>query len=76
MLIEVRVDAAEGGEGTETARAVGASLKTRARLEMHNREEGSLKRGWLTSREGGEPGLPVSSGAVVSRLSLRGIVWY
>lgn len=68
--------AAEGGAGTETARALGASLKTRARLEMHNREKGSLNWGRLRSREGGEPGLPASSGAVVSRLSLRGIVWY
>lgn len=40
MQIKVRVDAAEGGEGTETPRAVGASLKTRTRIEMHKRVSG------------------------------------
>lgn len=69
------MDAAEGGEGTETARAVRASLKTRARLEVHNREKGSLKWDGLRSREGGEAGLLASSWAV-SGLSLRGIILY
>lgn len=72
MLIEVRVDAAEGGEGFETGRAAEAPLRLlRARLEMHNSEQGSLKPGRLRSRGRGEPQLPASPWAAISRLSPR-----
>lgn len=59
MLIEVRVGAAEGGEGFETGRAAEAPLSLlRARLEMHNSEQESPKLGRLRSRGRGEPELP------------------
>lgn len=73
MLIEVRVDAAEGGEGTETIRAIGASLETRARLEMHTREQGSLK--WGRARAASElldqQPVPVENGLVLIQGSLN-----
>ena len=75
MLTEVRVGAAEDGEGTETARMVGASLKTRARLEMHSRKWVS-EVGQAEEQRRGEPGLPASSRAAVCRLSPRGMAAY
>lgn len=75
MQIEVRVDAAEGGEGT---RAVGASLETRARGAQQSERVSEVwqaeeqQRGRVCSQQGATAGngLEINSGQLKKQINI------
>lgn len=78
MQIEVRVDAAEGGEGTDTARAVGASLETRVRGAQQSERVSEVgqaeeqRRGRVCSQQGvtAGNGLEINSGQAEKQINI------